>query len=307
MARKLKSRDPSASPSSSGDEDITLSDPPSTINPYDVLSLEKTATADQIKSAYRRSALKHHPDKASAEDKETANKKFQEIAFAYAILSDEGRRKRYDTTGSTEESLQDDDDFDWLDFFREQMSAMVDGDMIDKIKKEYQGSEEERADVLRVYTEGEGNMDMIYEEIMCSNVLDDDKRIRGYINAAIKKGEVEKFEAYTNESKEQKKQRVKAARGEEQEAMELAEELGVKDKLFGKSKKAGKGTKQGDDNALKALIQQRQKDRAGGFFDRLEEKYAGTGGGKANKAKRKVDEPPEELFARNAKKTKGRK
>jgi DnaJ family protein C protein 9 len=41
-------------------EDITDEEPP-TIDPYDVLGIERTATADQVKSAYRKAALKHHP------------------------------------------------------------------------------------------------------------------------------------------------------------------------------------------------------------------------------------------------------
>ena len=90
-------------------------------------------------------------------------------------MSDERRRKRYDATGSTSEVLEDDDDFNWIDFFREQTAAMVDGSMIDKIKKEYQGSEEEKDDILRSYEENEGDMDAVYEQIMCSNVLDDDE------------------------------------------------------------------------------------------------------------------------------------
>jgi len=41
-------------------EDVTDGEPP-TIDPYEVLSLDRAATADQIKSAYRKAALKHHP------------------------------------------------------------------------------------------------------------------------------------------------------------------------------------------------------------------------------------------------------
>src|ERR1700761_1323899 len=99
---------------------------PTSINPYEVLDLAKEATAEEVKSAYRKSALKHHPDKAAPEDRDTAHTKFQEIAFAYAILSDPRRRSRYDTTGRTEESLDiDDDDFNWTDFFRTQYKEVV--------------------------------------------------------------------------------------------------------------------------------------------------------------------------------------
>ena len=288
MARKTKAA-----------QEETLEDPPTSIDPYEVLSLEKTATADQVKTAYRKAALKHHPDKAGAEEKETAHQKFQEIAFAYAILSDERRRKRYDTTGNTSESLDlEDDDFNWTDFFREQTASMVDGAMIEKIKQEYQGSDEEQEDVLNAYEESEGNMDAIYEQVMCSNVLEDDERFRKIIDQAIKDGRVQAHKSYTNESKASKKKRVANAKAEESEAMELADELGVKDKLFGNGKKGKK--KENDDDALKAIIQQRQQSRGDSFLANLEAKYGGGG-------KRKDQEPPEEAFARNAKKTRGKR
>lgn len=279
----------------------TLENPPTSIDPYKVLAIDKTATADQIKSAYRKAALKHHPDKAAEDDKKVAHQKFQEIAFAYAVLSDERRRKRYDTTGNTSESLDlEDDDFNWTDFFREQTAAMVDGAMIDKIKKEYQGSEEEEADVLSAYTDFEGDMDAVYEQIMCSSVIDDDERFRTMIDKAIKDGRVEAHKTYTKETKASRKKRIAKAKAEEGEAMELAEELGVKDKLFGKKGDKKKGN---DEDALKALIQQRSQGRADTFLSNLEAKY---GGGTKSGKRKELDEPSEEMFAMNAKKTKGR-
>ncbi|RMZ82389.1 hypothetical protein DV737_g2068, partial [Chaetothyriales sp. CBS 132003] len=175
-------------------------DPPS-VEPYAVLGIERTATADQVKSAYRKAALRCHPDKAAADDKEAAHEKFQQVALAYAVLSDERRRRRYDATGNTAESLKvgdddDDDDFNWTDFFREQTAAMVDGALIDSIRREYQGSEEERHDVLRAYEQHEGDMDALYEEIMCSSVVDDDTRFRHIIDQAIADGTAQPHKAY---------------------------------------------------------------------------------------------------------------
>lgn len=64
---------------------------------YDVLSVSRTATDQEIKSAYRRLAVKYHPDKnpndASAEEK------FKEAAEAYSVLSDPEQRRRYDRFG----------------------------------------------------------------------------------------------------------------------------------------------------------------------------------------------------------------
>ena len=183
-----------------------LEEPPSLADPYKTLGIDDKATADQVKSAYRKQALKHHPDKASPENRDAAKKQFQEIAFAYAILSDERRRRRYDTSGNTSESFDlDDDDFNWVDFFREQTAALVDGNTIEKIKQEYQGSPEEQKDLLAAYEEHEGDMDAIYEEIMCSNVIDDNERFRAIIDKAIKEKTVKAYPTYTKESKASKR------------------------------------------------------------------------------------------------------
>ena len=65
---------------------------------YDTLGISKDASSDEIKKAYRRLARKYHPDinkEAGAEEK------FKEINAAYEILSDENKRKQYDTYGDS--------------------------------------------------------------------------------------------------------------------------------------------------------------------------------------------------------------
>ena len=66
---------------------------------YKVLGLEKTASADDIKKAYRKLALKHHPDR-NPENKKAAEEKFKKISEAYAVLSDPEKRQQYDNFGS---------------------------------------------------------------------------------------------------------------------------------------------------------------------------------------------------------------
>ena len=66
---------------------------------YEILGVAKGATQDEIKKAYRKLALKYHPDK-NAGNKE-AEEKFKKISEAYAVLSDKKKREEYDTYGSS--------------------------------------------------------------------------------------------------------------------------------------------------------------------------------------------------------------
>jgi DnaJ family protein C protein 9 len=174
---------------------------------------------------------------------------------------------------------------------------------LERTKREYQASEEEKEDLLAAYNQYSGDMNKIYEVIMLSNPLDDEERFCAIFDKAIKDGEIEAMKKYTEEPKKKKEKRMANARREAGEAGEALKNLQEKDG----TKKGGvgkKGRKKGGDEAdLAALIQQRQKSRATNFFDDLETKY----GGKASK--KRSSEPPEEAFAevaaRASKKQKG--
>ena len=69
-------------------------------NYYDILGVEKDVDSSVIKKAYRKLAIKYHPDKNKDED---AEDKFKEISEAYSVLSDEAKRRTYDVTGSVDD------------------------------------------------------------------------------------------------------------------------------------------------------------------------------------------------------------
>src|SRR5918911_2049095 len=63
---------------------------------YEVLGIQRSASKEEIKNSYRRLALQYHPDRNKSPG---AEERFKEISEAYAVLSDDEKRKRYDTYG----------------------------------------------------------------------------------------------------------------------------------------------------------------------------------------------------------------
>lgn len=137
----------------------------------------------------------------------------------------------------------------------------------------YTGSEEEQLAVLEAYTGSQGSMDVIFERVMVSSVLDDEERFRTIIQTAIDAGEVKAYKAFTKETAKSRKERRKKAEGEAKEAEEYAKEIGVWDVLFGK--KTDKGEKErivhsgeaeveGDEGELESLAKSKANGKARG-------------------------------------------
>src|SRR6185369_15340295 len=73
--------------------------PASVRDPYDILGVDRSATQDEIKSAFRRLAGQHHPDKNPGDD--GAHVRFKELNAAYQILSDPQKRAAFDRFGAS--------------------------------------------------------------------------------------------------------------------------------------------------------------------------------------------------------------
>ncbi|KAG9105038.1 hypothetical protein FRC06_000011 [Ceratobasidium sp. 370] len=288
---------------------------------YSVLKVNSTATSDEIKSAYRKLALKYHPDKhaaASEEAKASASATFQQIGFAYAVLSDTGRRKRYDATGSADPGIDDlaDGEDAWERYFQE-MFDVVTRERLDEMRRAYQGSDEERSDLRAAYLAGNGSIEHIMDAIPHST-YEDEPRLVALVNDMITTGELQRLVSWAAAVKNTKAQNARRKRGEKEaeEAEEAARELGVWDEFYGtgkvgkrKGKGKGKGTAhstsngdpEGEDHsALKALIQSKAK-KMDGFLDSLAEKYASAskptskkGAGRGRKRSAPAEEPGEE-------------
>ncbi|KII88557.1 hypothetical protein PLICRDRAFT_92275 [Plicaturopsis crispa FD-325 SS-3] len=268
---------------------------------YAVLSLKSDAKPDEIKKSYRRHALIYHPDKHAAASEAAmaeASVKFQQIGYAYAVLGDEKRRKKYDKTGRTDEGFDLEAGEDgWESYFEALFEGVTRG-KLDDMKREYQGSSEEIEDVKNAYTETGGSIGDIMTYIPHST-HDDEARFIILISNLISAGDLTSSPAWEASVHDEKSRLVRRKQGEKEakEAEDLARELGVWDEFYGSGKagarkgkgkgkqKAAEDEDEEDTSALQALIL-KKKQNMDGFFDGLAAKYAeperGRKRGKAN-------------------------
>ncbi|TCD69707.1 hypothetical protein EIP91_006474 [Steccherinum ochraceum] len=272
---------------------------PEDVDLYAVLSLTSAATPDEIKRAYRKLALIHHPDKhatASEAAKADASLRFQQVGFAFSVLSDTKKRERYDKTGRTDEGAElDPGEGGWEAYF-EELFDQVTKNKLDEMKKEYQGSAEEVKDLKDAYLEQKGSIEGIMQHIPHST-FDDEARFIVIISDLIKKGELKPLKTWEKSIKDEKAKLVRKKQAEKEagEAEELAKELGVWDEFYGSGKAGprkakGKGkakaqdTEEDDLAALQAVILKRKQGREG-ILDGLMAKYANAEEDKPSKSK----------------------
>ncbi|KAJ4487973.1 hypothetical protein J3R30DRAFT_3654354 [Lentinula aciculospora] len=291
---------------------------------YAVLSISTASKLEEIKKSYRRLALKYHPDKhatASESAKAEASLKFQQVGFAYAVLSDEKRRKRYDLTGKTNEGFDLAAGEDGWEAYFEQMFDRVTRGKLDEMKKEYQGSSDEVADLKAAYTETQGSIGDIMTFIPHST-HEDEARLIIILSDLISKGQLDSLPKWETSIKDEKAKLVRQKQGEKEakEAENLAKELGVWDEFYGSGKtgkRMGKGKGKAkanqeeesegeeDVSALQALILKKKQKNTDSFFDNLAAKYAEPAAKTKRKGRKRakpVDEEPEESPKKRSKK-----
>ncbi|PLW49679.1 hypothetical protein PCASD_02258 [Puccinia coronata f. sp. avenae] len=209
---------------------------------YKILGLNtREATEGEVRSAYRKQALKYHPDKISAtstdEEKDEARRNFDRIGLAYKILADGTLRQRYDSTGTIDpnpsflDGLEDQDG--WSAYFKDLWSGEVNAQTIEEFANKYRDSEEELNDLRQHYEEFEGSLEEILSHTMCATDACEPRLIKR-IDKMIKDGVLcgnARWEE-TKKDVQARARRAKKARQESREAEQLAKQLGVHDKLY---------------------------------------------------------------------------
>lgn len=239
---------------------------------YKILDVPSSASTSEIKKAYMKLALKHHPDKGG--DANT----FQALSAAHSILSDEEKRKVYDDCGlldgDDEDSYDSEKNFDfWNEYFRNLFPKITVND-IESFRGRYVGSEEERNDVIEAYERYEGDCSKLMEAVMFAEE-GEEQRIIELVDSLIeadklkvsKKYEKSKIQLLNKSEKKQKSARSNTKKAGTSVAMDTEEVYSKKTKS-----NAPKGESIDD---LAAMIRAKNSERSSaGLFDSILSKYS---------------------------------
>ncbi|VDM16987.1 unnamed protein product [Hydatigera taeniaeformis] len=246
-----------------------------TDNLYTLLGCNKSSSQAEIKRAYYRCSLKYHPDRSERSNKTLATAQFQVISKAFSILSNKDAKDAYDETGVIGESFSEKSFEDWLDYFNLIFPRFTEKD-IEKQKKKYIGSEEERNDIATYYERYRGSMDKIMESVIFADAFDED-RYRGIIQALIDDKVVKPYDSFVKEPAKKRARRLNRAKKEAAEFQRQANEQ--------------KGSEMRGDSmdslilAIQANKEQRMK-AADDLIDNLAAKYCQPPNKKARKSSR---------------------
>eukprot|EP00850_Spirogloea_muscicola_P012602 SM000082S22844 [mRNA] locus=s82:270035:271593:- [translate_table: standard] len=275
------------------------------------LGVERSATAEQIRRAYHRLALRLHPDKnpgdahvrrsprpppplpPPAPPPQAAKENFQSLQQVFAVLGDAERRRVYDQTGSLDDAELSGAAFDSLYEFYRNVFKKVSADDIVAFEAEYRGSAEETADLKQLYRRFKGNMAMVMAWMLCSRDADCHRFVT-ILNAAVAEGELPITPpsharlCTACELPERKTYRRWAQRVAERGPP-------LESPLKPAARRDGNGGSQGD---LAALIRSRQGQRGEELVAALAAKYGKTEGKREGKRRggAAAHEPSEEDF-----------
>ncbi|OWZ11004.1 hypothetical protein PHMEG_00016036 [Phytophthora megakarya] len=267
---------------------------------YVVLGVEHSATDKEITRAYRKLALKYHPDKQRGDDasRAKATAKFQAVSAIHSILSDKEARAVYDESGTIRSDDHDEKSPSfqmWTQYFA-RVFPKVSKDVINRFEGEYRYSDEERCDVLTAYIKYEGEMQHVMDTIMLS-ADNDEQRFAGMIKNAIKEKEVKAYPTWLKYVKERSKKKNKKETSAEQKRKQAKrdKEACEAEELFNKIR--GNQVKRDEGSGSTALSTERKR----GFeslLGSLEAKYVEKGKKSKRKAAAPRDpgEPSEEQF-----------
>jgi DnaJ family protein C protein 9 len=269
-----------------------------------------SVTASQLRKAYYRQALKYHPDKQadkSEEEAKVAKLRFQAISVAYSILSDVERRQLYDENGE----MDDTDEMDqtntdaWKDYFKGIFGKVTAND-IDRFAESYKCSEEEEKDVLKYYTQFEGDLNKMLECVMCSDDIDKKRWVEDYINPAIQNKKVKEFVGTMNRSLCGDCSDGGSTSREDEDETETEDDsdegkIGrVKKRKFASKAKTSKKTKKikKKEPAISDDLVAAIRGRSGTSFAELEERYSPKSKKGSKKKKAAMDDIPDDEFDR---------
>ncbi|KAM9893872.1 hypothetical protein OXX79_006055 [Metschnikowia pulcherrima] len=240
---------------------------------YETLRVSSTASPLEIKKAYKKLSLQYHPDKIQQLQTNEDKDQFPKIQLAYSVLSDPLKRRLYDTTGSYGDNMEGAGEFDWKVYF-ENMTEKITIDMIDEDREKYQGSNEEKEDILNNFVYYEGDFLKLFEVIPHLEFDEaSENRVFDIVDHAVANETIEVDKTMTNTWNKYKKSRktkvkqvLKKMAKEAQEASELAKKIGAK--------------KASNENDLMAIIQKKNSGRMDDLISSLEAKYGRSKGKK---------------------------
>lgn len=175
---------------------------------YDAIGATKSDDQVKLKRAYRKAALKHHPDRVVHQNNDggtliqDATLKFQAVSAAYQVLMDTKRREVYDATGmddnddttSSAPSGGDPNQQRWEEFFQSVFQEMITRPASNYgSASEYRGSAAEKQQVLEYWQTCKGNLGKMVQCIVHAKETDVDRWMKRIINPALRRGDVEDY------------------------------------------------------------------------------------------------------------------